>query len=51
MLQHYGKPVSGAFGSGYVISTNVATVLITDDGRFAAGAVPQQVLVDALGSK
>lgn len=51
MLQHYGKPVSGAFGSGYVIGTTVATVLITDDGRFAAGAVPQQVLVDSLGSK
>lgn len=51
VLQRYGKPVSGAFGSGYFIGTNVATVLITDDGRFAAGAVPQQVLVDTLGSK
>ncbi|HET6504383.1 MAG TPA: outer membrane lipoprotein carrier protein LolA [Amycolatopsis sp.] len=51
MLQHFGKPVSGAFGSGYVISTTVGTALVTDDGRFAAGAVPEQVLVDTLGTK
>lgn len=51
ILRRFGKPVSGAFGSGYVIGTNAGTALITDDGRFAAGAVPEQVLLDALGSK
>lgn len=51
MLQQFGKPVSGPFGTGYVISTNAGTALITNDGRFAVGAVPEQVLVDALGSK
>ncbi|KAA9162396.1 outer membrane lipoprotein carrier protein LolA [Amycolatopsis acidicola] len=51
LLSQFGKPVSGAFGSGYVITTKVGTALITDDGRFAAGAVPEQVLVDALGTK
>jgi hypothetical protein len=29
----------------------VGTAIITDDGRFAAGAVPQQVLFDALAAK
>ena len=51
LLQQFGKRVSGPFGSGYVISTKVGTALITDDGRFAAGAVPEQVLIDALGTK
>lgn len=51
LLAQFGKPVSGAFGSGYVITTKVGTALITDDGRFAAGAVPEQVLVEALGAK
>lgn len=51
MLQQFGKPVSGPFGTGYVISTSAGTALITQDGRFAVGAVPEQVLIDALGSK
>jgi outer membrane lipoprotein-sorting protein len=51
MLQRFAKPVSGPFGTGYVITTTVGTALITDDGRFAVGAVPEQVLADALGSK
>ncbi|TVT62305.1 outer membrane lipoprotein carrier protein LolA [Amycolatopsis rhizosphaerae] len=51
LLDRLGKPVTGAFGSGHVIGTNVGTALITDDGRFAAGAVPEQVLIDALGAK
>ncbi|NKQ57996.1 outer membrane lipoprotein carrier protein LolA [Amycolatopsis sp. K13G38] len=51
LLGQFGKRVTGAFGSGYVITTNAATALITDDGRFAIGAVPQQVLIDALGTK
>ena len=33
---------------GRVITTAVATAIITDDGRVAAGAVPEQVLTEAL---
>jgi outer membrane lipoprotein-sorting protein len=51
LLDRFGKRVSGAFGSGYVITTKVGTALITDDGRFAAGAVPEQALIEALGTK
>lgn len=43
-----GSPVSGAWGSGKLISTAVASAIVTDDGRIAAGAVPEQVLADAL---
>ncbi|HJQ45934.1 MAG TPA: outer membrane lipoprotein carrier protein LolA [Amycolatopsis sp.] len=51
LLNRFGTPVSGPFGSGYVVSTKVVTAVITDDGRFAVGAVPEQVLIDALGTK
>ncbi|HEY0639700.1 MAG TPA: hypothetical protein VGD67_18800 [Pseudonocardiaceae bacterium] len=47
-LDRIGTPVSGDWGSGRLISTAVVSVVITDDGRVAAGAVPQQVLVEAL---
>jgi outer membrane lipoprotein-sorting protein len=47
-LSALGTPVSGPWGAGRVITTAVATVIVTDDGRFAAGAVPQQVLTEAL---
>ncbi|MEJ2861007.1 LolA family protein [Actinomycetospora flava] len=47
-LTALGTPVNGPWGSGRVITTAVATVIITDDGRIAAGAVPQQVLTEAL---
>ncbi|HVK21235.1 MAG TPA: sigma-E factor regulatory protein RseB domain-containing protein [Actinokineospora sp.] len=50
-LKQLGKEVSGPFGTGYVITTKVGTALVTTDGRAALGAVPQQVLVDALGQK
>lgn len=50
MAKRVGTPVSGAWGQGYLISTKVGTALVTSDGRFAAGAVPQQVLTDAIGS-
>ncbi|GAA3432113.1 sigma-E factor regulatory protein RseB domain-containing protein [Kutzneria kofuensis] len=50
LLGQLGKRVSGPWGSGYEISTAVGTALILDDGRVAVGAVPQQVLVDALAS-
>lgn len=51
MLDRIGTPVSGPFGTGHVITTRVGGALITDDGRFAAGAVPQQVLTEALGQR
>ncbi len=47
-LAALGTPVSGAWGSGTLISTAVANAIVTDDGRFAAGAVPEQVLTEAL---
>lgn len=48
-LGAFGTPVSGPWGSGTLIRTAVASAIITDDGRIAAGAVPEQVLTDALG--
>ncbi|MHA6780415.1 LolA family protein [Pseudonocardia saturnea] len=47
-LSSLGTPVSGPWGSGTLISTAVATAILTDDGRVAAGAVPEQVLTEAL---
>ena len=47
-LSALGTPVSGPWGSGRLITTAVATAIITDDGRVAAGAVPEQVLTEAL---
>jgi outer membrane lipoprotein-sorting protein len=47
-LATLGTPVSGAWGSGRVIGTAVATAIVADDGRIAAGAVPEQVLAEAL---
>jgi outer membrane lipoprotein-sorting protein len=47
-LSSLGTPVSGPWGSGREIDTAVATAIVTDDGRLAAGAVPAQVLTEAL---
>lgn len=46
----FGTPVSGPWGSGTLISTAVGSAILTDDGRIAAGAVPEQVITEALGS-
>lgn len=43
-----GRPASGPWGSGWAVDTAVGTVLVASDGRVAAGAVPQQVLDEAL---
>lgn len=51
LLEQFGKKVDGPFGTGYLIGLNGGHVLITDDGRVAAGAVPQQVLAAALETK
>ncbi|MGH3821576.1 MAG: LolA family protein [Pseudonocardiaceae bacterium] len=48
MIQRIGRPASGPWGQGWVVQTAVGTVLVTSDGRVAAGAVPQQVLDEAL---
>jgi outer membrane lipoprotein-sorting protein len=47
-LSALGSPVSGSWGSGRLVTTAVGSAIITDDGRVAAGAVPEQVLTDAL---
>ncbi|MFC5993932.1 outer membrane lipoprotein carrier protein LolA [Pseudonocardia hispaniensis] len=47
-LAALGKPVSGPWGSGHEFTTAVGTAILTDDGRIAAGAVPGQVLTEAL---
>ncbi|MEQ0560285.1 sigma-E factor regulatory protein RseB domain-containing protein [Amycolatopsis sp. NEAU-NG30] len=51
LIERFGKKVSGAWGSGYLFTTKVGSAVLTDDGRFAAGAVPEQVLYEALGQK
>lgn len=48
MAEQAGKPVSGSWGRGWVINTGVGSALITEDGRVAAGAVPTQVLTEAI---
>lgn len=48
LLNELGTPVSGSWGSGRLITTAVANAILTSDGRVAAGAVPEQVLTDAL---
>ena len=51
LLDRFAKKVSGAWGSGHLVTTKVGSAVLTDDGRFAAGAVPEQVLYEALGQK
>ncbi|MBO0839932.1 MAG: outer membrane lipoprotein carrier protein LolA, partial [Sciscionella sp.] len=50
ILNTVGTKVSGPWGTGWVIQTKVASVLLTQDGRFAFGLVPQQVLTQAIGA-
>lgn len=47
-LSKIGTPVSGTWGSGRLVTSAVGTIVVTDDGRVAAGAVPAQVLMEAL---
>jgi hypothetical protein len=49
-----GTAVSGKFGSGKVYTTDVVSVLVTNDGRVFLGAVTPKVLendANAQGSK
>jgi outer membrane lipoprotein-sorting protein len=48
MLERIGTPVNGPWGRGTLVSTAVVSAIVTSDGRIAAGAVPQQVLTEAL---
>lgn len=50
LVQRIGTPTSGPWGQGWVISTKAVTALVTSTGRIAVGAVPQQVLAEALGN-
>ncbi len=50
LLGTLGKEVQGDFGTGYVITTNVGTALITEDGKVAVGAVPEQVVTEAIAT-
>ncbi|WP_086819513.1 sigma-E factor regulatory protein RseB domain-containing protein [Allokutzneria sp. NRRL B-24872] len=50
LIKQFGAKVEGPWGKGYLITTKVGTGLLTEDGRFAAGAVPSQVLIEAIGT-
>ena len=43
------KPVSGDWGSGRLLEGTAFSVLLTDDGRIAVGAVTPKKLYEALG--
>jgi outer membrane lipoprotein-sorting protein len=47
-LSSVGTPVSGSWGRGRLITSAVGSAILTDDGRVAAGAVPEPVLTEAL---
>jgi len=49
LLKQLGKQVSGSWGSGTLISSKIGNILLADDGRIALGAVPEQVLTEAIG--
>jgi hypothetical protein len=40
--------VSGSWGSGHLLRSSLLSVVLTDDGRIAVGAVAPQMLYDAL---
>jgi outer membrane lipoprotein-sorting protein len=47
-LSAVGSAVTGTWGSGRLVTSAVGSAIITDDGRVAVGAVPEQVLTEAL---
>ena len=51
MVRQIGKPVSGPWGQGWIVTSKAGSALITADGRAAAGAVPEQVLTEAVGNR
>jgi outer membrane lipoprotein-sorting protein len=50
LLQRLPK-VSGSWGSGHLLQGTLFSVVLTDDGRVAAGAVAPQQLYDALAGQ
>ncbi|WP_028926863.1 LolA family protein [Pseudonocardia acaciae] len=42
------SPISGPWGQGRLVSTPIGTAVLTADGRLATGAVPVQVVTEAL---
>lgn len=50
LAQQVGTKVSGPWGDGWVVTTKAGSALLTSDGRVAIGAVPEQVLTDAIGN-
>jgi outer membrane lipoprotein-sorting protein len=50
MLSHL-PTVSGSWGSGHLLRSAVFSAVLTDDGRIAVGAVPPQLLYDALARR
>lgn len=49
MAEQVGKKVNGPWGQGWIIHTRAGSALLTTDGRAAVGAVPEQVLTEAIG--
>jgi outer membrane lipoprotein-sorting protein len=43
--------VSGTWGSGHLLRSALLSAVLTDDGRVAVGAVPPQLLYDALSRR
>jgi outer membrane lipoprotein-sorting protein len=43
--------VSGSWGSGHLLRSALLSAVLTDDGRVAVGAVPPQLLYDALSRR
>ncbi|QGK68850.1 outer membrane lipoprotein carrier protein LolA [Allosaccharopolyspora coralli] len=50
LADQVGTKVSGPWGDGWVVTTKAGSALLTSDGRVAVGAVPEQVLTDAIGN-
>ena len=50
MLQALPR-VSGAWGSGHLLQGTLFSVLVTDAGQVAVGAVPPQLLYRALAAR
>jgi outer membrane lipoprotein-sorting protein len=43
--------VTGSWGSGHLLRSSLFSAVLTDDGRIAVGAVPPQLLYDALARR
>jgi hypothetical protein len=47
-LNRLSTPITGSWGRGRLIQTGVGNAVVTTDGRLAVGAVPAQVITEAL---